>query len=118
MANRLATPDVLESELERSFLRLVRASGHPEPRAQHTVILGRHRTARIDFAFVEHKIAVELDGYGFHEGRSAWERDLERQSRLAALGWTVLRFTWNDVTNRPSFVLETIDRTLRLSVPA
>ncbi len=31
---------------------------------------------------------------------------------MVALGWRVLRFTWGDVVNRPSYVLWVIRRTL------
>lgn len=52
------------------------------------------RKFRIDIAFVERKIAVEVDGWAFHgKHRSAHAKDRERQNLLVLEGWRVLRFT-------------------------
>lgn len=59
---------------------------------------------RIDFAYPELLIAIEVDGYGPHASRAAFQRDRSRQNDLVALGWTVLRFTWADVVKRPDHV--------------
>lgn len=48
----------------------------------------------VDFACPEHKIVVEVDGSG-HASRDGLAADEKRGERLAAAGWTVLRF-WND----------------------
>lgn len=48
----------------------------------------------VDFACPEHKIVVEVDGSG-HARTDTLAADEERNERLAALGWTILRF-WND----------------------
>lgn len=48
----------------------------------------------VDFACPEHKVAIEIDGSG-HARTETLTVDAERDERLAALGWTVLRF-WND----------------------
>jgi very-short-patch-repair endonuclease len=37
-----------------------------------------------------------------------FQRDRRRQNRLIAAGWTVLRFTWWDLTERPDDVLAQI----------
>jgi very-short-patch-repair endonuclease len=34
--------------------------------------------------------------------------DLARQNRLVTLGWTVLRFTWEQVVRRPGDVAATL----------
>ena len=47
-----------------------------------------------DFACPPHKIIIEVDGSG-HAEPGRLEADAERSERLAAAGWTVLRF-WND----------------------
>ena len=48
----------------------------------------------VDFACPEHKIVIEVDGSG-HARTETLIADGERRERLAAFGWTVLRF-WND----------------------
>ncbi|GAA1736599.1 type IV toxin-antitoxin system AbiEi family antitoxin domain-containing protein [Luedemannella helvata] len=61
-----------------------------------------------DLVFAEVKLVVELDGWAYHSARADFERDRSRQNRLVAAGWTVLRFTWRDVTQRPDHVAATI----------
>lgn len=85
--------------LEPRFARLCKAAGLPAPVFQHPV--GRFR---IDFAYPELLIAIEVDGYGPHASRAAFQRDRSRQNDLVALGWTVLRFTWADIVKRPDHV--------------
>jgi hypothetical protein len=40
------------------------------------------------------RVAIELDGAGFHGSHAARERDLRRDTALAALGGVVLRFSY------------------------
>jgi very-short-patch-repair endonuclease len=94
-----------ESVLETKFLQLVRSVGLPEPVAQFQVVLGNGAIARLDFAYVDRKIAIELDGAAYHNGEVARKRDRQRDTRLGALGWRVLRFDWDDVTRSPDYVV-------------
>jgi hypothetical protein len=66
----------------------------PSPIQQHSVRLGDGRWVRLDAAYPDALVAVELDGAAFHGSREARERDLRRDSALAALGWVVLRFSY------------------------
>ncbi|MBB4121792.1 endonuclease domain-containing protein [Martelella radicis] len=64
-----------------------------------------------DFACPNHKLIIEVDGSQHGERRT---EDAERTTRLAALGWTVLRF-WNDDVLRDidavcTHILRTIGR--------
>lgn len=70
---------------------------------QHPV--GRYE---IDFAYPELRIAIEVDGYGPHSSRAAFQSDRVRQNDLVGLGWMVLRFTWADVVRRPERVARQI----------
>ena len=56
---------------------------------------------RLDAAWPEVKLAVELDGAAFHGSREARERDLRRDAALAALGWVVLRFSYRRLMREP-----------------
>ena len=62
-----------------------------------TVRLRDGTYVEIDVAFPQLRIAIELDGYAFHSGAAAFRKDLRRSNRLMADGWTVRRFTWDDV---------------------
>ena len=90
-----------ESPLERRVLALLRAAGLPEPVRQYVISNNEAFVARIDLAYPDLRLAVEVDGYRYHSSRSAWQADLARQNRLTALGWTILRFTTDDVRFRP-----------------
>jgi len=50
----------------------------------------RVHTYRCDFAFVEQRIDVEIDGKSH---RYRVEHDKKRDTQLASMGWTILRFS-------------------------
>jgi very-short-patch-repair endonuclease len=66
----------------------------------------------LDFGFPEHRVDVEVDGWSSHSTREQFERDRVRDAELGALGWLVLRFTWNQVTRRRAWVASRIAATL------
>lgn len=55
---------------------------------------------RLDFAFPEHKVAVEYDGAG-HRNASQHADDVRRWNRLRAAGWTVIPVTATLLYRRP-----------------
>ena len=69
--------------------------------------------ARVDGAYVREKVALGFDGADPHGLPEAVSRDRWRQNGLPELGWTVLRFTWWDVTRDPDGVVGIVQRTLR-----
>ena len=44
---------------------------------------------------------VEVDGYAFHSGRAAFERDRRRDGDLQSAGLRVTRITWRQLTQEP-----------------
>jgi very-short-patch-repair endonuclease len=92
------------SRLEALLRRLCRDAGLPDPVFQHPVRLGG-RNRRIDFAFPELMIAIEVDGYESHSRYDVFEDDRVRGNDLELAGWTVLRFTWHQLTQRPDYVV-------------
>lgn len=66
----------------------------------------------VDAVWPEERVIVELDGRKFHSDSEALMADSEKSRHLRSLGYTVLRFTWNDVIMRPGWVLEQIERAL------
>lgn len=71
------------------------------PIQQHAVRLDTGRWVHLDAAYPDALVAVELDGAAFHGSRTARERDLRRDSALAALGWVVLRFSYARLMSDP-----------------
>jgi very-short-patch-repair endonuclease len=51
-----------------------------------------------------------VDGMAHHVDVDRSRRDRARQNDLVGLGWTVLRFTWADLVERPGYVTATIRR--------
>ena len=66
----------------------------------------------LDFAFVAERLALEVDGRAWHSASDRFQRDRTRQNAAVARGWTVLRFTWEDLTERPDQVVGTVRSTL------
>jgi hypothetical protein len=93
-----------QSELEIwGVLRVL--PGAPDAPAwvqQHPVHLPGGRVVHLDAAYLAAQVAVELDGAAFHGSREQRERDLRRDSALAALGWIVLRFSYARLMSDPA----------------
>jgi hypothetical protein len=85
----------------------------PAPVQQHSVRLGNGRWVRLDAAWPELRVAVELDGAAFHGSREARERDLRRDTALAALGWVVLRFSYARLMADPEGCRREIEAVVR-----
>jgi very-short-patch-repair endonuclease len=54
---------------------------------------------RLDFALIGNgfRVAIELDGHDYHSEKAQMTRDYQRQRRLQACGWTVIRFTGQEI---------------------
>jgi hypothetical protein len=55
---------------ESEFRLLVRDAGLPCPVSQHEVVSDGHVIGRVDFAWPEFRLIVEIDGYEFHSGEA------------------------------------------------
>lgn len=71
-----------------------------------------NRQFRVDAFDDKNKIAIEFDGAEFHSNDSARRRDLERDAILSSLGIITLRFTYEDVTQRPHWCRQVIRSTI------
>jgi len=63
---------------------------------------------RCDIADQSRMIVVEGESFRYHGSESAFEKDVRRYTAFGRLGWLVLRFTVDDVINRPSYVLNVL----------
>lgn len=63
------------------------------------------RMWRFDFALPAHRVAVEIDGAVWTQGRhtrgAGYERDCEKLNTAAALGWRVFRLTGGMLRREP-----------------
>jgi len=103
-----------EAESERRLHRLLGRAGITGWVPNLPLQLRDGKFVRLDVAFEELKLAIELDGFAYHSSADRFQRDRTRQNALVALGWTVLRFTWQDVAERPGYVIATIRRQLAI----
>nr|WP_239581753.1 DUF559 domain-containing protein [Gordonia rubripertincta] len=62
----------------------------------------------IDFAIPHVKVAVEIDGFAFHRDAAAFRRDRLKRNLLVANGWTVLNFTWADLVERSTEIVDEV----------
>jgi Protein of unknown function (DUF559) len=110
-----AHADGLAESPQETRLRLVlHASPLPHPVAQHTVVDDDGRfVARVDFAWPEHRLAVEYEGVWHGEPQNV-ARDRTRLNRLTAAGWRVVFVTAADL-RRPDELLARITAALAAS---
>lgn len=78
------------------------------------MVLADGSEIEVDFLFRSARLVVETDGRATHGARRAFEQDRRRDQLLRLSGWTVIRFTYNQVVNRPDEVLATLTRLLLL----
>ncbi len=104
------TGDGAAAESERLLHRILRRAGVTGWVANHPVWFDGALVAVIDVALPERRLAIEVDGFAFHSDVERFQRDRQRQNQLIGLGWTVVRFTWADLTTRPGYVAATIAR--------
>jgi very-short-patch-repair endonuclease len=91
--------NLTQSHLETCFLRLCRTHELPRPRAQ--VRDGRKRP---DFVWAGQRLVVEADSWLAHGTPRAFQADRTQSNALQVAGWTILRFTYADITRRPDLV--------------
>jgi very-short-patch-repair endonuclease len=60
--------------------------------------------AIVDLADPRLRLVVEAEGFEFHGTRRGLVRDCHRYTEITVLGWSVLRFTWEDVMYDPDWV--------------
>jgi very-short-patch-repair endonuclease len=96
-----------KSELERRLVGMCEARGFPMP----TFNVYRHGWL-VDAVWDEQRLIVELDGYRGHRTRAQLESDHRRDLELRAAGWTILRYTWYQLTETPDAVAADLRRYL------
>lgn len=102
-----ARPTLTRSEAERRLLGLVRLAGLPRP--ETNVRVGRHE---VDLLWRTERLVVEVDGYAYHAGREAFERDRRRDAELQAAGLRVIRVTWRRIVREPEALIAILAQAL------
>lgn len=107
--------DGAAAQSERLLHRILRRAGIRDWRANLPVWVGGELVAVLDVAVPAARLAIEVDGMAHHTDVDRFQRDRQRQNALVGLGWTVLRFTWADLVERPGYVIATIGRHLAVA---
>jgi very-short-patch-repair endonuclease len=87
---------------------LMRAAGLRGWRANVPVMVNGRVIAIVDVLFEAARLVLEIDGWATHSSREAFQRDRVRQNDLVLAGFTVLRFTWQQLTREPEAVIRAI----------
>ncbi len=98
-----AAADRADSAAERLLIDILRAAGITG--WVTGLPFGRWK---IDVAFPEATIAVEVDGWAWHADVERFGNDRHKGNALVRSGWELLRFTWHDLAHRPEYVVAEI----------
>jgi hypothetical protein len=110
LAKHLPELGFTRSEFERRMLELCESAGLPIPEVNVRVC-----GMTVDALWPEQRVVVEVDGEGNHGTAAQIARDHDRDLRLRAAGFTVLRYAWGQLKRRPDQVAEDLRRALGLS---
>jgi very-short-patch-repair endonuclease len=102
-----ASADRADSAAERLLVRILRDGG-----VTGWVLGHPFGPWKIDLAFPERKVAVEVDGWAWHVDADRFRADRRKQNALVRAGWDPLRFTWHDLDGHPATVLPEVSDAL------
>ena len=110
---RLTGLTVDRSELEQRGVRFLRRHRFPMPIAEFRPPWAGPAVGRVDFAWVEQRVVLELDGRRWHDRSDRFEHDRLRDQLAMAHGWIVVRVTWRQLHEDEAGVAERLRLTLR-----
>jgi very-short-patch-repair endonuclease len=103
----LRDPILVQTELEARLAKLCDRYGFPRPLTQQAV-----EAKRVDFFWPDQRLVVETDGWEGHGTRTAFQADRATSNAFQLAGYTILRFTYDDLEERPA----TVARQLRAAL--
>jgi very-short-patch-repair endonuclease len=95
------------SEAERIMRTLCQQAALPQPLVNHML-----HGYLVDFLWPDARLIIEVDGYGTHGTRQAFENDRRRDQVHVANGYVVIRITWEQLQNEPLAVIARIAQAL------
>jgi hypothetical protein len=106
------------SELEARFRDLTRDAGLPDSVRQLDAGDDEAWIGRVDVAYPTARLLIELDSRRHHSSKLDRQADAERDRSLRRGGWQVVRFTWEDLLERPQWVVSELRRLLGMTAAA
>jgi len=104
---RHADTGLTRSELEKRFRSIIRDAGLPEP-----VFNRRLHGYRFDAYWPRHGLVVEIDSHRFHSIGPKIEHDTAKGAIAVAAGLSLMRFTGNQLFDRPLTVAARVAQAL------
>jgi very-short-patch-repair endonuclease len=102
------------SRLEARFATLLARTDLPQPHLNALVDADGFKI-EADCLWSDQRLIVELDGGKAHRTYAAFEADRERDRRLQAAGWRVIRLTWRQLDD-PAAVLADLSTLLQAEI--
>jgi very-short-patch-repair endonuclease len=109
---RIGSAAVPDSAWNRDVARLLTRAGLPAPRFEYPVRVDGH-DYRIDLAYPDERLAIELDSVRWHLNRRSFDSDPVRRNRLGLAGWRVLTFTHRFFRDSPELLTASVRGALR-----
>ena len=103
-----------ESVLE-SALRALLIDRGIEGFVPQVVVHDSRFSARLDLANPSLRLGLEADGFQHHSTRRALVMDCRRQVNLTIRGWSILRFSWEDVMFDGEWVVSAVEQATGLA---
>ena len=94
---------LLEQLVRSKNSGFIKESIHPQFPVKHG-----SKLYTIDFAMPRIKLGIEVDGGIFHSTDEQIARDKQRDANLSSLGWTILRFTDDEIESKTRAVVDRI----------
>jgi hypothetical protein len=91
----------VRSPLEEVFLPFLDEHGIPRPKLNAWLTINEHRY-QVDCLWPSSRLVGELDGFKSHGTKRAFRKDRERDRRLGAHGFHVVRITEGQVLDEPA----------------
>ncbi|HEY4332683.1 MAG TPA: hypothetical protein VGM78_08940 [Ilumatobacteraceae bacterium] len=118
IGSRPAWRAAMESDLEVRVLAEIIRQKLPAPTTQLPLTLPSGRSIRLDFAWADAKVDLEVDHPFWHAGYDESHRDKGRDRLLATVGWQTVRVTDVDVAHALSATIRDVGIVLRHRLPA
>lgn len=104
---------VSESPLESASRGAMLAAGLPAPLLQQWIVDDTGRGWRVDFLWPDQRVVGEADGWGKYASIADLRAEKRREDALRRAGWTVVRWTSDELWGSPDVVLQRLRAALR-----
>jgi very-short-patch-repair endonuclease len=93
------------STAEEQMLKLIAASGIPQPRVNTWIALEDNTGYEADFFWPDARLIAEVDSRTYHAKRRAFAHDRQRDRKLALAGFETHRYLAAELTSQPEKVI-------------